>query len=417
MRWTRSLLVFLGASTCAGAVWAQPSPHPPSPTADQVRLNPEVPPGSVRVLLRDSNGQPLPGRQVSLGISRSSVGEGDTQESQTASTNGIGAATFSKLETASAYSYQVSLREGAATFSSEPFRLDARFGHEAVLHTFPWSHDAESASVQLRGILFLAPHEDVFKLELVLDIGSFGAMAWVPRDYRLALPAGAKAFQTERGDLGPYLVGDEDAVRVEGTVRPGQHRVFGSFQLPNRAQNLLPWAQSSSTTFRLGLPPAFGRFSVVAERLPELGLSVPGFGPAEATKGTGERPLLVSHWLAEADDPSLEEVVVTVDNLPTRGTLPFVTLLGVLGLVAWGLSVPWQGRSGSRAGLFPDDIAEARRLLLRELVDLEAAHERQLIGPSTYATARRALIGALARLEPARAPAASPRRGRRLRKA
>ena len=70
------------------------------------------------------------------------------------------------------------------------------------------------------------------------------------------------------------------------------------------------------------------------------------------------------------------------------------TLLAGLGVAAF------RGKLGneSQQDLQERDAERARRVLLDELVDLTRARREERVGPSTYESARRALVEALARI-------------------
>jgi len=95
----------------------------------------------------------------------------------------------------------------------------------------------------------------------------------------------------------------------------------------------------------------------------------------------------------------LKAFTAQLSGIPTPGNGRWIAVLVALGLAALGAGV-LRGVFGEDAqvDLQDRDAERAHRVLLDELVDLTRARKNQVIGPSTYESARRVLVEALSRI-------------------
>ena len=394
----------------AGSSLAQSDPAMPSEHGmasaprDTEVLARDLPPGTIVVAVRDQNGNPRPGQTVRLRIRRQSPAIGEKITSREGTSNNRGDATFSNLETSSEHSYAALVPFQGALYGSDYTPLRPDFGLRITVHTFPTTRSLEQTQVFTAGLVAIEPSDTVLKLELALDVVNMGRTTWLPDQYAIYLPQGTQAFEPWDRTTGHDAV-DEGTLRFEqqgpvavlvGTVRPGQHRAGFTFQLPNPGHRFFPWSQTDTAHFELGLPDRVARFTVYSDQAPGLRLVVPGFAEATASQGPANRPVMATSWTASGMQDRLPGVRVTLAGLRTRGTIPFLSVAATVALLIWGLLGIRYARDSGPA---EEDREEAQNRLLDELWALERARTEGRIGPKTHASARRALVAALARLE------------------
>lgn len=369
---------------------APPPPHavPREPPKDRVAAAPDLPPGTVEVLVQDGNSAPLPGTHVRLGILRQEVAEGDSHQQRDGVADGSGIVRFDALPRGTSYSYRAIVEAGPASYSTTPFRLDETAGQRAVLHVFPVTRDLGAALIGSRGVVFIQPREDVFAIEVNFRILNVGDAAWVPENVTLSLPAGAKAFRASESmkDTRVESAGPGD-LRLLGTFSPGEHEIGFQFQLEN--------THSRSKEFEVPLLPRAFEMRVFAERARTMTLEVEGFPETEPVAGDNGTPLLgTARRLARGEAP-LTALSVRLDDLPVPSNGRwYAALLSTL-LMAAGLFQLARRRS---SGPTKSEISAAESLIFDELVELERLRQREGVGPRTYQQARTELLDALARL-------------------
>jgi hypothetical protein len=382
----------------AGAPASPHGPHGPGAEGpqvqDRVMRAPELRPGTLEVHLHDSSEQPLPNFPIRLGIQKQDVAEGDSRAQRDATTDDKGVVVFTGLDVGSAFSYRVTAAQGPATFASEPVRLEPTAGHKVLLHVFPVTRDLNQALIGARGIVFVAPREDVFQVEVSFRILNIGKQAWVPENITLSLPDGAKAFRASDSmqDTRMEKMASGE-LQLLGTYSPGENDVNFQFQLEND--------HAKSKRFRIELLPHVAEVRVIAERARGMALEVDGFPEAETVQGRdGSRLLLTAKQLVRGDAP-LSSVSVQLDNLPVPSTGRWYAL-GIAAVIAFGgLFEAGRRRREPQVRALPvAERKEAERLLLDELVTLEKLRQKELIGPRTYEENRAELLNALARLTP-----------------
>jgi hypothetical protein len=355
---------------------------------------PDLRPGTIEVHLHDASEQPLPNFPLRLGIQKQDVAEGDSRTQRDGTTDDKGVVTFTGLDTGSAFSYRVTASQGPATFASEPLRLEATSGHRVLLHVFPVTRDLNQALVGARGIVFVAPREDVFQIEVSFRILNIGKQAWVPENITLSLPAGAKAFRASDAMKDTRVEKKASgAIELLGTYAPGESDVNFQFQLEND--------HTKTKRFSVELLPHVAEIRVIAERARGMSLEVDGFPEAEVVQGRdGSRLLLTSKQLVRGDAP-FSTASIVLDNLPVPSTGRWYAL-GLAAVIACGgLFEAGRRRREPQVRSLPlAERKEAERLVLDELVTLEKLRQKELIGPRTYEESRADLLNALARLTP-----------------
>lgn len=368
------------------------NPHG-STTADSSQPDPDLPPGTIVAQIVNAAGQPIAGREVRLGVLRQSVAEGESRSFQSAVSSETGEVRFAGLQTETAFSYRVTLKEGEAEYASPPFNLRPEAGQRVLLHIYPVTTELRGTMVGMRGIVVVETRDDVFQLEMMLRIFNVGRTTWVPKDVSFALPEGTKGFVANETmtDVRVKLDGERN-VQLLGTYTPGQHDVTFRFQVPNN--------HTERREISFDLPPRVAELRIIAAAAPGMSMSVPGFEAAEPSVGNNGERMLVTGRQLRPGDPELEAVTIQLSGIPTPGPGRWIAAALAL-LAALGGLAGYLRRSPVNGGsaLPAQDAAAARSRLLDELVDVERAHRQGEIGPKTYERARRALVDALTRLE------------------
>jgi hypothetical protein len=126
---------------------------------------------------------------------------------------------------------------------------------------------------------------------------------------------------------------------------------------------------------------------------------------------TNGQRVLVTRQVARRGDRELSGFSFTLSGIPTPGAGRWVAVACAVALMLAGFGA-FRGAFGARSQreLETKDRARARRVLLDELVALTRAREQAQIGPSTYESARRTLVEALARITSGADELAAPRR-------
>ncbi len=351
-----------------------------------------IPRGTIGVIVRDGQNQPLAQKKVDLKITRQSIAEGDKLSEQSVLSDAQGFAAFRNQRTETSFLYEVEVQDQGAKYTSGAFRLERDLGHIVSLFVYPTSKNIEDTMIISRGLYVIQPRAEVFQIEAILRIHNTDAVAWTPDGLAIPLPAGWKGFQPGEtsGDLS--IRQKDDVIYIDGTFSPGQHDFSFGFQLPNE--------QISTAQLVLPVPPHLVDARVFLEASKHMRLEVEGFEPAEPTRGTdGQNALLSSVDYLERSVNPPSQIAVTISGLPTKGlgTKIAFALAAVIALGGLGLTLSRKGRSSP--GVAKEDRERAKALLLEELVLLEQAYKREEIGPKTYEQTRRLLLDSLARLE------------------
>jgi hypothetical protein len=346
---------------------AVPNGHPPvgagagataaqAPEQDAVVTAPELPPGTIVVKLVDANGDPVANSEVKLGVQFQKISEGEQRTEQRAITDATGMARFNGLTTGSDFSYRVSARSGPAEYSSDPVQLKGDMGVMALLHVYPVTRNPAEAAVGAIGYVYVETRDAVFQFEVLFRYGNRSRVTWVPENARMTLPAGFKAFKA--GEAMTDVRFEEEpgrGVKLTGTFAPGQQG---------------------------------------------MEIDVEGFEkPQTDVSQTGQRVLVTRRVAVRGQASGLGDFTASLAGIPTPGSGRWIAALIATVLAGLGFAA-FRGKLGdeTHAGLQDRDAERARRLLLDELVQLTRARREERIGPSTYESARRALVEALARI-------------------
>jgi hypothetical protein len=397
------------AAPASTANAAAPSGESPAPTPQATAPNPhgkaaeikdtsvdvaDLPAGTLEVLIADPLEKPVAGYPVELHVLHSSVAEGDTQTSRSGVTDESGRAVFSGLGTTTDYSYRVRVTAEPALFDSAQFQMRPDMGHRQTLHVFPITRSQKDAQVVGRGVIAVHPQDDVFLIDILYQLINLSSYAWVPEDVALELPEGWKAF-TSQDATSPTRFDQNDPVgaKLIGTFAPGGREVGFRFQVDN------PHAES--ITLRLPLLPRTIEMRVIVESSPEMSLKVPDFENAFVDHmRTGERVLVAEKSYLNRRENSPESLSVMIGGMPTKGNGHIVALSIAFSIALFGfwsaLKKPQETKQ--HTDFAPEDLSHARELLLAELVDLERARDKKVIGTKAYQHTRQVLLTSLARL-------------------
>lgn len=375
-------------------------PGMPRALEDSEVEDPQLPPGSIAVDVRDADDNPIPREAVSLGILVQSVakGEGRTHRAQTG--DDAGRALFSDLETGSGIAYRVTVPKDGAVFAAAPFQIPQGKAMRVVLHVYPVSHDIRQALIGFEAIVYAEIRDDRIQFQQALRVYNVGKVAWVPENVVMALPEGFNALTANQSmsDQSVETV-DKRGARLKGTFPPGQHVIEYRWQLP--------WSGEKDVSIDVGLPPQSAVVRVMAAASQEMRLEVDGFPRAESRADNQGQNVLITERRMNRGEDALTHVRVNLRDLPTAGNSKYYAS-GAAGIAVFaGLFFAFtnarQRTPASRSG----DAKSARRQLLADLEGLERARVAGDVGPKTYERARREIIDAIARTLAASAPSSS----------
>jgi hypothetical protein len=370
----------------------------------QVISSAEVTAGTVGILVQDGTHQPLAHTKVELRGVHKSIAEGDKEFTFETTTDDQGRAAFRGQNTDTSYDYEVVVQRDGATYSSGNFGFDHGKGAIVSLYVFPATRDMNQTLIFSRALYAIEPRADVFAVQALYRFHNAGASTWSPVEFPIRLPPSASAFQPGNA-AGVELREADGNVLVSGTFPPGQKEFSFAFHVPN--------PRTERAEVRLPSPPHLVDAKVVVESSKHMGLTVPGFNPAQRTQSPdGAAALLSDQDFLQPGGHAPQEILAIITGMPPKSPAPLYAVAMAL-VVALGGLVHASSNGGKR-GQDADgaDQSAARRLIVDELVRLEAAREAKEIGPKTYDRTRRLLVDALARLdlrgEPQRADGQTP---------
>jgi hypothetical protein len=392
------------AGSANGTVSTQPTPAEGAPAGDphanphgelardSSMDDPELPPGTIEVLIADPTGRPLGSTDVRLGILSQKIAEGESRSEKTAKTDENGRVRFTALAATTDKVYSVAVKAGPAEYASPPFNLRDNAGHRVLLHVYPSTSDM-TRTVVFGAFMSVEPRDDLFQLDMVLHVFNVSRMGWIPSDVVIDLPEGFKAFLADEssGSNSRFEVVEGRGAMLRGTFPPGERRVKFRFQVPKPPER--------EVSFRIGFPQRVVQAQVVAAAGPEMSLEVrEGFPPPQVDESTlGDRVLITARRIKSGEDP-IRELVVSMAGLRVPGVGRWVAVFIALAFAGFGgLAARGDLRIASTERV-QGDRARARELILRELVDVEHAKDKGDIGPNAYERAHRSLVDALARI-------------------
>lgn len=350
--------------------------------------------GSIEARILPIGRDTAEGIEVRLKQYTLSIEQGDTEAEVTAATNAGGIATFSEQATDTAHQYEVIVSEGPATYSSGKFSFGNEGGMQILLPVFPATNDIRQIMALSRMALIVTPRSDVFSVEGQAVIQNFSQTTWVPESAVFPLPEGAKAFTAQKEGQA-RIEAHEEGFRLVGTFGPGRHFLGFRFQLPNDGD--------SREVFSFPTLPNMAEARVFVDSAPSMTISVEGLPEArEGVNREGHRQLIASRDFMKEKmrpPPSLE---ISIEGIPSRSSGRYWSSAIAGGILLFGFaSVMRQRRRGAasfRSELSSDELSQANKLLLDELVALERAFEQGAIGRKVRESTRQQLLDALARL-------------------
>ncbi len=366
---------------------------PGTPQQDGIVPTPELPPGTILVKLVNAAGDPLPNADVKLRVQFQKISEGEQHTERHVTTDLGGMARFDGLTTGSDFSYRISSRSGPAEYSSEQMQLKGDMGMLSLLHVYPVTRNPAEAAVGGIAYVYVETRDSLFQFEVLFRYGNRSAITWVPEDVRMSLPSGFKAFKA--GEAMTDVRFEEEpgrGAKMNGTFAPGQQSVSFRFQLPRQGE--------TGASFNFGMPPHIGEIRFIAEAAPGMEIDVGGFEKPQAdVSQTGQRVLVTRRVAVRGEAKGLGGFTASLAGIPTPGPGRWIAALIATLLAGVGFAA-YRGKLGNETqqDLQERDAERARRVLLDELVDLTRARREGRIGPSTYESARRALVEALARI-------------------
>lgn len=383
-----------------------PPGHPPSgsghgahgaktekemPKVNDADPDPSVPRGTIVVSVRAGDDAPIRGQEVTLGIVRNTIAEGESRKRKTATTDERGLATFSELDVGSAFAYRVSVTRDGAQSAAMPFNLPETSGMRAILYAYPVVRDVDQAGIAVQAGLFLELRDDVIVVEQAYRIFNLGQKTWLSQGTEVTLPAGHKAFNAQKGMNDLVWDATKSGAKVTGTIAPGSYETAFRFHVP------MP--DDPTATLDLGLLPHVQSFRVIAAAPKGMSLEVDGFPPAMATQNQEGQRVLVTERAMDHLDRGFRTVRIRLDGIPDRQHKDARNVaVGIaLALLAGGLFVARRLASAPKKRDAAEDLA-AKEALLDALLALERAKEAGDIGPKTYEADKRKLLDALARL-------------------
>jgi hypothetical protein len=313
-------------------------------------------------------------------------------------TNEGGRAVFSDLEMASNIAYRVSCGYQGGAFAASPFQLPQGKAIHVVLHVYPVTRNIDAALIVGEAAIAAELKDERIQIEEMLTIYNLGRTAWQPDDVRMALPAGATAFNAQESMTDQGVDQIDGVLKLRGTFGPGQHRVAFRWQLP--------WSGDKDVDFDVGLPPHVAIARVLMPASSAIKLTAADFPPPEVRHNDRGQSFFVTERRIVPEGRRLSSIAIGLHDLPSPGPGRLVaSLLASFG-IAFGLWLSLRRAMRARRDrTTPGDQRQSqakvdagvmRKSVLEEIALLEQARTAGDVGPKTYERARRELIDALA---------------------
>lgn len=340
-----------------------------------------LPVGTIVVEVVDGEGAPLEEAAVRLGVMQQSGG----RESKNCITDERGRCTFEELVTDSSHSYRVNVPHDGARYSSTPFRLDPGAGQRVRVTRLPTT-TSDDRVFQVLGRTMIEFVGDRAHITQEARLANLGGATYVFPDggLEIALPEGAKAFQSRAMMTDQRVSGGEEHFTISGSLPPGRATLTWAYDVP---------IEGSSFSIEQTVPFRTMEYQVISDYIDGMTLDAEGFSPARTHEGT-DRLFLVTGLARRPTDPPINPLRVHVRGIPGGGPLPFLAV--GLGLVFLGLGVILVLRPSDASGEVAAARADRQKELLDEIAQLEADRKGERVGPTFYAHRRRELTDELA---------------------
>jgi hypothetical protein len=378
---------------------AQPPGHPtvaataqePAGAPEDVSaVDPSLAAGTILVEVRGPADELLPATSVTLrSVPRSPTKAGQHRDT-IARTDGTSTARFTGLDTSDAASYEISAASVVSGASSAlgPFDLDARHGQRVRLHLFPASNRLDDARIAIQGVVYAELEDEALGVDVFFQVFNLGRVTWRPSNVVVDLPQGFSALQVERDSEKPGF--DEVAgigAKLRGPFPPGQRDAQLRFKIP--------YSNDGSLSFTIRLPPHVGRLRVVSEAAAGMQLSAAGFPDPVVDRDRSGRRILSTDREVTDGDHALENVTVTLHNVP-GSTRASVWLFGTtVAIMLAGIFLASRTRAERDASA---DLELAKSRLAEEIAALDEALAQGLIGTLGHERIRRLLLNALGQI-------------------
>ncbi len=342
--------------------------------AAEARPSRSVPAGEVHVFVLDSAGRVVPGTTVELGVM---VQEGSQRSREHLEAGEDGVARFTELSTGSSQAYRVNVYRDGARFSSTPFRLPDDQGYRVQVRLLETTRDERMVMNLLHRTLVELKGERLHITQQVQLVNLSDEQFVFPQAGKvIPLPDGFSAFQSERSMGDQQVNGVEDGVRLTGSLPPGRTDLVWAYDL--RIEGREEVVFTSPVGFRTV------QVRVDVDAPPGMELDVTGLPAAQPYEAQGRRVLVTMSQRDPSEEVSLSPVVVRLSGIPAPlgSTLRWVALGAAGVFLALGLFSVLLLRRGEGAQQFAAGLRKAKQQeLLDEVAELEAAFEREEVGP------------------------------------
>jgi hypothetical protein len=338
-----------------------------TPEISSAGPSPEVPTGSIRVMVVDQHGDPVPAVDVELAVMHQD-GERDRNRQPT---DEAGLTIFGDLPTGSGQAYRINVYDGGARISSNPFQLPPDQGYHVSIIKLPTTRNAEAVLLMLHRT-FLELRADRLHVVHQLQFVNLARETYVfpSEGLEVRLPEGATAFQTQEVMTDQRLVETDGGFELSGSLTPGRTTLVYAYDL-----------ELDGTELDFEVPIPFRTFAVRVEALasPDMRLEVDGMPAAEAHETDGHR-LLLTEMQREPTDPPLDAIRIHLRGIEGPGPERFVAIGAALVFLVMGILFAYRGGAAD-----PVHAARSRRLqkdeLLAQAAELERMFETNEVGP------------------------------------
>lgn len=343
--------------------------------------NPALAPGTIRVLVVDSNGTARRDQEVVLGLMR----QGGERERISERTGQNGVAEFRDLATGSAQAYRVNVPYEGATASSAPFQLPPDVGYEVRIEVRPTIRSDRSVLLVL-GQTMIELRDERLHVVQQARLSNLAAETYVfpSGGTRIRLPSGFLAFQSQ-----PVMTDQRiteiagEGLRIEGSLPTGQVTLAWAFDLP---------VTGSDMEFEISNPFRTFQYRVIATAPAGMSMEVAGM-PLPVRFDDRGRALLGTEIQRSPDDPPLSSIHIRLRGIPGPGPARWIAV-ALAALLAVSGFVPSRGRSLANATA--RGLEGRRAALLAEAATLEAEWSAGEIGPEHRQKRRAAIVRELA---------------------